>query len=388
MRHNTNYVTVIGWAAAILLALVCVNTRLFSWGLFNIFTDTQFSNEGLKKVENFNPDEDILYLPPLKDKDIFQAAGDLSICRKKSVRKYIYQYLTFGREYLIRSIERSYLHKDAIKEIFSNNKDMHEELSLLPLLESCFDVNAVSVSGAVGLWQFVDNTARPLGLKRDRWLDERRNIEKSTEAALRHLRNLRRLFPSWELALAAYNAGAGYIKRTMDRTGAKDFWTLAENGVLREETSGYVPRYLALLVIYKNQRLFGIRDEINIPEKLKTGHFFLKKPVDLREVSRLSGVPLQTIQELNPELNLTVTPPFMTKYRLRIPKEAEHKLEENTKELYKNAIADVVEYRIRKGDTIAKIARIHNKKTDLIIRLNRLKNPYVLYAGQIIYVPL
>ena len=357
-----NSTKIITGGLILFFALLGANKELLSWSLFNLFTDTQFSQEGLEKAEQFNPDTDILYLPGLKDKDIFQAVNDLSICRKKSIRRYLYQYLTGGREYLIRSIERSYLYSDEINEVFKNNADVPEELALLPLLESSFDPHAVSASRAVGLWQFVDNTARPLGLKNNRWLDERRHIEKSTEAALKHLRTMRRLFPSWELALAAYNGGAGYVKRAMDKTGVKDFWTLAENGHLREETSEYIPRYIALLLIYKNQRLFGIRDEIKIPERKKTDYFALESAVDLRDVSKTSGIPLQTIKELNPELNYTITPPSRKGYRLRIPIEAKKRLRENKKALYKNKIAGMREHRVKKGETITKICLAYKKK--------------------------
>jgi membrane-bound lytic murein transglycosylase D len=387
MRHNIKYAIIAGITLLLPVALG-YDARLFSWGLFNIFADTRFSNEGLSTVENFDPDQDILYLPALKDKNIFQAAGDLSICRKKSVRKYIYLYLTSGREYLIRSIERSFIFEDALRQVFKSYKDIPEELTMLPLLESSFNPLAVSSSKAVGLWQFVDNTARPLGLTRNRWLDERRHIEKSTEAAVKHLMNLRRLFPSWELTLAAYNGGAGYVKRTMERTGEKNFWDLAEKGYLRAETAEYVPKFAALMIIYKNQRLFGIRDEIVIPEKRETGHFTLKKPVDLRDVAQVSGIPIKTLKELNPELNLDVTPPAIKAYRICVPVEAIKKLEENTQELYKNSVSGVIEYMIKRGDTIAKIARAHNKNTDLIIRLNRIKNPNSLQPGTIIYVPI
>jgi membrane-bound lytic murein transglycosylase D len=387
-RHNMALTKITTGAAILLLVLVGINEQVFSWGLFNLFTDTAYPEEAQKRIEDFDPNTDVLYLPDLKDKDVFQATRDLSICRKKSVRKFVYHYLTGGREYLVRSIGRSYLYEDILKEVFKNNKDMPEELSMLPLLESCFDPNAVSSSRAVGLWQFVDNTARPLGLERNRWVDERRNIEKSTEAALRHLRNLRVLFPSWELTLAAYNGGAGYVKRTMDRTGTRDFWTLAENGALRGETSEYVPRFIALLLIYKNQRLFGIKDEINIPEKRETERFTLEKAVDLRHVSRVSGVPLQTLKELNPELILSITPPSRKTYGLRIPSDAKKMLEIKTKELYRDAVAGVREYRVKKGDTVGKIARADKKKIGLIIKLNRIKNPDILQPGQIIYVPI
>jgi len=161
----------------VITIIICDETQLLSWGLFNLFADTQYTTEGMEKIESFDPDRDILYLPEIKDKDIFQAARDLSICRHNAVRRHIYLYLTKGRQYLIRAIENSYHYNDMIDEVMKKNHDLPEEIGLLPLLESCFNPQAVSSSKAVGLWQFVDNTARPLGLRHDRWIDERRHVK-------------------------------------------------------------------------------------------------------------------------------------------------------------------------------------------------------------------
>lgn len=362
MRHKFKPFKTISGIVIIALSLVWTNTRLLSWGLFNLFTDTEYSLEGLEKVSSFDPDKDILYLPPLKDKDIFESSRDLSICRNKAVRKHIYLYLTSKRGYLIRGIERSYRYEDLIKDVMKKNRDIPEELALLPLLESCFDPRAVSVSKAVGLWQFVDNTARPLGLRSDRWVDERRDVEKSTNAAIRHLRNIRGCFPDWALTLAAYNGGAGYVKRTMDKTGVKNFWKLREGGFLREETSEYIPKYIALMVIYKNQRLFGIKDEIKIPERIDSEYYTLQHPVDLRDVSHLAGVPLQTIRDLNPEINSNSTPPGIPKYQLRVPAEAAKKLDAKTDRLYKKKKTGIIAHRVKNGENITTIARLYKKK--------------------------
>jgi membrane-bound lytic murein transglycosylase D len=368
-------------------AIIYTNKKLLSWELFELFTDSKFTREGLSRVENFNPDKDILYLPTLKGKNLFQAVGDLSITRKKSVRKYIYYYLTSGRKYLIRSIERSYLYEDIIQDVFSNNRDIPEELSLLPLIESSFDPNAVSESRAMGLWQFIRTTASTLGLTHNHWIDERRNVKKSTEAAVDHLRNLYGIFHSWGLVLAAYNGGAGYIKRIMDKTGVKDFWALEKSGLLRKETRDYVPKFIALLIIYKNQRLFGIRDEIDIPEKRDDGYVTLNRAVDLHRVAELTGVSVPMIKKLNPELKHDITPPSPKKYRLLLPAEGKKKLQENRNRLYTNRIRDAFEYRIKKGDTIGDIARRYRTGAGMIMRINHIRNHKALRPGKVILVP-
>ncbi|MBN2077552.1 MAG: transglycosylase SLT domain-containing protein [Spirochaetes bacterium] len=337
-------------------------TSLLSWGLINLFTDREFTDEGLGKAEAFDPDRDILYLPKIGDRDIFESARDLSICRNREVRRHIYLYLTSKRPYLVRAIERSHLYHDAIKKVFRENDDIPEELVLLPLLESCFDPYAVSTSKAVGLWQIMDNTAGPLGLRTDRWIDERRDVEKSTAAAIRHLRAMYTTFGRWDLALAAYNGGAGYLKRTMESTGVKDYWQLIEKGLIRQETSEYVPKFVALLLIYNNQRLFGIHEDITLPEKANTAEITLVRPADLRDVARLGGEEVETIKRLNPELKTLITPPTMPHYRLLVPLDAEKKIKENPKELYRSGITRVITHRVRPGETLARIARRYKKK--------------------------
>jgi len=386
MRHKI-YVSRIIPILIITVSLILSGSTLYAWGFFNLFRDTGHNSENEQAISLFNTERDILYLPAGKDKDIFEASADMSICRMEPVRKHIYLYLTSKREYLIRGIERSYLYEDMTHEIFNNNRDLPEELRLLPLLESCFNPLAVSSSRAVGLWQFVDNTARPLGLDRNRWIDERRSIVKSTEAALRHFRNIRGSFPDWALTLAAYNGGAGYVKRAMDKNNCSDFWKLREGRFLREETSEYVPKFIALMVLYKNQRLFGIARDVTVPEKPETGYLTLRQPVDLRAVARLSGISVEKIKELNPELISTITPLDSRNYQLRVPAEAKKIIEEKSRELYKNKITGIIKHRIKRGETISKIARLYKKNSTAIIRFNSIKNDKLLMIGQIIYVP-
>lgn len=387
MKHTTSI------TRCLLITLITVSmvtgsaTGLLSWGLFNIFTGSTPSAGGTDEDRTFDSGRDILYLPMIEGRDIFEASRDLSICRNSAVRKHLYLYLTGKREYLVRAITRSYRFENTIGEIVRKNDDLPEELWLLPMLESCFNPCAVSVSRAVGLWQFLENTSRPLGLKSDRWIDERRSVEKSTEAALRHLRTMRKIFPRWDLALAAYNGGAGYLQRTMNRTGVTDYWKLAEQGLIREETGEYVPKFIALMLIYKNQRLFGIQDEIARQDRNATEIVELRRPADLHDVSRHSGIPIGTLRELNPELTTAKTPPSLQQYRLKVPAEARTKIDENSRELYKNGLGGVIEHRVKKGDTIEKIARRYKKRTGPILKLNGIKNAKSLKTGRIIYVP-
>jgi membrane-bound lytic murein transglycosylase D len=307
-------------------------TNLLSWGLFNYFSNLGDYKDSTV-FDSFDPERDILYLPERGDKDLFSSINDLSICRDRDVRKFLYIYLTSGRAYTIRSIENSGRYHERVIEIFKKYPEIPEDIALLPLLESGYNPLAVSKSRAIGLWQIVDNTAGPLGLVKDNWHDERRDIEKSTEAALRHLKNLYGCFKSWELALASYNGGLGYVSRLMQSTGAKNLEDLKKNG-LRTETSEFVARYTALALIYKNQRLFGIKDEIKMTKAIKSDIFHFKRPVKLAGIAKHASVSQKAVMELNPEINSASALCADAELKIRIPAEAIVLVEKNLDKIY------------------------------------------------------
>lgn len=120
-----------------------------------------------------------------------------------------------------------------------------EWLLAVGFVESTYSPTAHSPKEAHGIWQFIPGTGDRYGLKRTAWTDERGNPEKSTRAAARYLRDLHALFGDWQLALAAYNWGEGRVARVIRRTGIRDFWTLADRGLMPQETANYVPSVLA-----------------------------------------------------------------------------------------------------------------------------------------------
>ncbi|MBN2039773.1 MAG: lytic transglycosylase domain-containing protein [Spirochaetes bacterium] len=318
----------------ILLIIICAALigfykTQFCFHFQELYKDTEFSSEGLKHAENYKPENDSFSLPQLENKTFFESIDDLSICRRKEVRKYLYIYLTKGRSYVINAIERSYLYMDIINNEFKEFSDLPDDILLLPLLESGFNPYAVSRTRAVGLWQFVKSTSSILGLKRNRWVDERRNVRKSTIAALTHLKNIYPMFNSWEMTLAAYNGGAGYVTRKMRKAKTDDFWALCESGLLRDETRDFVPRFAALALIYKNQKMFGIDKEITRREKENTKLVTITHPVNIHRLSKITGLPVKKIRHLNPELKSNLTPPDYSFYNIRLPVEALKNMSEN-----------------------------------------------------------
>ncbi|MGL4368643.1 MAG: transglycosylase SLT domain-containing protein [Spirochaetota bacterium] len=304
-----------------LISMLLIISDCFSLPFFTLFKNPCFSASALAAAEQFDPDSDALYIPSLHGKDFFHSVDDMSIIRRRDVRRYLYNYLTSHRQYIIQSISRAEKYRPIVASVFDRYPDMPKDLLLLPLLESGYDPYAVSPSQATGLWQFVSNTSAPLGLKNDSYVDERRNIEKSTEAALRHLRTLYRKFGSWEAALAAYNGGAGYVSRTQAHSPNTEFWALVDSKAFRPETNEYVSRYAALMLIYKNQRRFGISSSIDTDPAESIETVVFKTPVNIGHLSAATGVPEKTLREFNPELKGNMTPPYYTSYRLRVTPE-------------------------------------------------------------------
>jgi hypothetical protein len=149
-----------------------------------------------------------------------------------------------GRSRLEIGRSRLASYRPMMTQIF-REEGVPEWLISVGFVESTYNAGAHSPKAAHGIWQFIPGTGDRYGLRRTVWIDERGNPEKSTRAAARYLRDLHALFGDWQLALAAYNWGEGRVARIIRRTGIRDFWTMADRGLLPEETANYVPSVLA-----------------------------------------------------------------------------------------------------------------------------------------------
>ncbi|MCC6199881.1 MAG: transglycosylase SLT domain-containing protein, partial [Moraxellaceae bacterium] len=191
------------------------------------------------------------------------------------------------------------------------------ELALLPVIESAYDPFAFSRASAAGMWQFIPGTGKIFGLKQNEWFDGRRDIIESTRAAYDFLTQLQARFGSWELALAAYNAGPGAVQRAINRNAAAglptDFWSLR----LPSETMSYVPRFLAMAQIIKSPESLGLtlRPLINQPYFRVVG---TSGQIDISAAASLAGVSLKEMYQLNPGFSRWATDPEGP-HRLLIP---------------------------------------------------------------------
>ncbi|MEQ1066180.1 LysM peptidoglycan-binding domain-containing protein [Acinetobacter sp. XH1741] len=181
----------------------------------------------------------------------------------------------------------------------AERRGLPTELALLPVIESSYDPAATSSAAAAGLWQFIPSTGRIYGLQQTGMYDGRRDVVESTRAAYEFLGSLYNQFGSWELALAAYNAGPGRIQQAINRNQAAglptDYWSLK----LPQETMNYVPRFLAVAQIIKNPRAYGV----TLPPIANRPHFrevTLSAPLSLNEIASVTGLSRAELYALNP----------------------------------------------------------------------------------------
>ncbi len=290
------------------------------------------------------------------------------------------------KRFFINSLERSSRFRPYILSQLKA-AGLPEELSWLPLIESGYQLRALSSARALGLWQFIPSTGYKFGLTRNQYVDERMDPEKSTLAAIAYLKELHNLFGDWTTVLAAYNCGEGRVLRTIrnQRLNYLDnFWDLYQN--LPRETARYVPRFLATLHIIQNLDTYGITvDNPLHPIPYKT--FEVKKQIRLTDIAKEIAVPADELKALNPELRHDILPPET--YQLKIP--------ENKSDLFlakldkiqtAHATPQLVGYhKIRRGETLSSIATRYGTTVNTIARANNISRTHRIIAGNVIKVP-
>ena len=303
----------------------------------------------------------------------------------KAVERNIGFFSNSIRERFSMWLSRSGKYIEMMKEIL-RKKDVPENIVFLSLIESGFSPYAYSVANAAGPWQFIASTAKRYGLEINWWKDERRDPVKSTFAAADYLKDLYGMFGSWNLAMAAYNAGEGRIQKAMKRSNADNYWELLGTKHIRPETKDYVPKFIAASLIANNPQDFGF-DEIEYHEPLIFDEVRLNSPIDLSVAAECAGVSLDEIKKLNPELRRWCTPPDVSDYTLRIPIGA--------KERFTTALASIPEterftferYTVKKGDTFQRIAQRTGIPVPVVLSLNSMEKIMPLKPGSVVYLP-
>jgi membrane-bound lytic murein transglycosylase D len=232
----------------------------------------------------------------------------------------IQQYINYyqgprGRATMEGGLRRSGQYMKLARKIFAE-EGVPLDVTWLGQVESAWKPRAVSWAAASGLWQFIPSTGRMYGLRQNIYIDERNSYEQATRASARHLKDLaNRYNGNWELAMAAYNTGAGNIDRAISRAGTANFWMIYP--YIAQETRNYVPNILAVILIAKNPEKYGFK---NIKPDPAMAYDVVQVPTatSLQLVADATDTNVDHIRSLNPELKRDVTPRGDT-YNVRIP---------------------------------------------------------------------
>jgi membrane-bound lytic murein transglycosylase D len=282
-------------------------------------------------------------------------------------------------------LERSARYMDVMKEVL-REKNMPEDLVFLPIVESGFNPHAYSPARAAGPWQFIEATAKRYGLIVDWWRDERKDPVKSTEAAASYLKDLYRMFGAWNLALAAYNAGEGRIMRALKNSGSTDYWALLDTKQIRDETKSYVSHYIAASMIAQTPEDFGFTG-LAYQEPMEYDEVTVYQPLDLEVIAQCANTSVKEIRDLNPELRRWSTPPNVSAYTVRIPKGSGDVFSENLSEIPRNDRFSIETYKVKKGDTIKKVAQKESIPVSAILALNNMGGIERVKAGDVLFMP-
>ncbi len=207
-------------------------------------------------------------------------------------------------DYVARMTERGSRYLFYIVEEL-DKRGMPTELALLPFIESAYNPQAISVASASGMWQFIPSTGRDFELKQNVFRDDRRDVLASTRAALDYLQKLHDMFGDWQLALAAYNWGEGSVQRAVARNQKTGLPTDYESLKMPAETRLYLPKLQAVKNIVLRPDDFGLK----LPELFNHPYFLsvpIEHDIDVALAVRLSGLPVDEFQTLNPQMNRPV----------------------------------------------------------------------------------
>jgi len=368
-----------------LVAIVSIALASLS---FTTFTPNKAELDEVNSIE-FSPNE-------IKERlALIESTIDLKY--NSVVDKHIRYYLKRRRSRTEKIIGLSDLYFP-IFEHFLQSKGMPDEIKYLSIIESALNPNATSPVGAAGLWQFMKGTGTRYGLKIDSYVDERRDQIKSTEAAMQFLSDLYRRYDDWTLALAAYNCGPGRVDRAIKRSRSKNYWKL--RGYLPQETRNYVPAYIAAVYSMNFYTEYGLTPfEHGFKfDNLKTTKIY--QSASFYEMSKLSGVPMDVIELLNPAYKQRFIPKNNKGNLLNLPAEGMMRFKnvqrEGARRAYysgrrlqakgpSNSLKST--YNVQKGQRLEKIARLLRVDVNDLRKWNHLESNSV-FVGQELVVYL
>jgi len=246
------------------------------------------------------------------------------------------------------------------------------DLAYLAMIESGYNPSAYSHAHAAGLWQFIPGTGRNYGLRIDSWVDERREPEKATKAAIQYLSRLYRDFDDWYLAVAAYNGGENRVERAIQTYNTRCFWEIAGTKGIYLETKQYVPKLIAAILIAREPEKFGFTD-IKYQKPVQYDLINVPGGMDLEAVAVSANTTVKRLRALNNELNRDQTPPKLDQYALRIPSGSRSLVAANLDKMVPVMTTAYATHTVKSGETLTSICNLYNVNKTTLLKANNLR---------------
>jgi membrane-bound lytic murein transglycosylase D len=315
---------------------------------------------------------------------------DTSFMQDRELQKYISNYQSPSKQnYFYKAIQKASVFLPTVQRML-NEANVPKEFLYLAMAESQFENRAVSEKSASGMWQFMPFTAQAYGLRIDNYVDERQDILKSTEVAIKYLNELHNKFDKWYLSAIAYNCGEGRLRRAIKKAGTDDLKTLLneESSFIPKESRKYIRKIVALAFLGSNESGFV---KNNYEHLLNNGNTFSLAMVpvfggdSLYRISHILNLSISEIRHLNPHVKNNIIPPDVENYNIYIPysKLSRFKALYTAHKTPKNTTLHIVHY----GDSLYKIGRQYGCSHKEIQKINNLEN-IILQKGQKLIVPI
>ncbi len=311
---------------------------------------------------------------------------DIPLVLNESVKQWMRYFLGRGRKYYSRWLSRSTRYSSIIKDELAR-RDMPQDLFYLSMIESGFNTQAYSKAAAVGLWQFISSTGKAYDLRIDWWVDERRDPELATRAALAHLRDLHAELGDWYLAAAAYNSGLGRVRRAIESASTDDYWDLLEKGALPRETSNYVPKIIAAAIIGHHPERYGFT-EIDYQPPLSHDTAAVPASTSTKSLARCAQLTEKEFTALNPALRRWAVPPTPSEYPVHVPKGTRAAFLACVETIPPSERISFQRHKVRKGESLGAIARRYGVGVTAIANMNHIRNVNRIYVGMELVIPV
>lgn len=350
------------------------------------FTEERYESAPIDEISSgelpltFDPKSKILAEQTLK-----KVPHDIPLALNDTVLRFLDYFQNNGRKAMEAGMQRAGRYRRMIAQILAE-EGVPQDLVYLCQAESGFKPLAYSKARCKGLWQFGAARGQEYGLRQNWWIDERSDPEKSTRAAAKHLKDLYQQFGDWLLAMAAYNTGPGNVERAIERTGFADYWQLAKRGTLHPETQKYIPIILAMAIISKDPGKYGF--EVTPDPAVTVDKVHIDSAIDLRLAAESLDIGLSQIQDLNPHVRRLTTPRNDLEFTLYLPEGTKEKLLHELAAIPEDMRVNWRLHRVDEGETLFAVAKRYRTTPSAIAQVNNLNERRNIQVGEKLIIPV